>query len=311
MDIIDVTIRESVYMRSGMTEEKALVYLREYVQLMPFKEVRDVEICFLDNRKQGTLLYNEEYIKGCHEIVKGKFGLIAVLHPDLVDLNKWNPNVIKLFRTVRFMINKPVDDHTEEIIDYLHALGVEVSLNVIYISRKEDQFILDYLDVAEKHKAERFCFADSCGGCTPAIVRKWVDLLREHNKSIALNFHFHDHMRLALANATVCFNDVDIIDASVCGLGKGGGNLNLEAVVFAERKTKALDVTQREVVNYARLLKFLIKDILEDDWKMALENYKNMLIGLYDCNLKEIASMEEKSSGDVMRFFELISAMKS
>jgi len=311
MDIIDVTIRESVYMKRGMTEEKALVYLREYVKLMPFKEVRDVEICFLDNHKQGTLLYNEEYIKGCYEIVKGKFGLIAVLHPDLVDLSRWNPDVIKLFRTVRFMINKPVDAHTEEIIDYLHALGVEVSLNVIYISRKEEKFVLDYLDVAKKHNAERFCFADSCGGCTPTIVRKWVDFLRERNKTIALNFHFHDHMRLALANATVCFDDVDIIDASVYGLGKGGGNLNLEAVVYAERKTKAIDVTQEEVVNYAKLLKFLMKDILEEEWETVLEDYKNMLIGLYDCNLKEIAAMEEKSAGDVMKFFELISERES
>lgn len=311
MDIIDVTIRESVYMKRGMTEEKALVYLREYVKLMSFKEVRDVEICFLDNHKLGTLLYNEEYIKGCYEIVKGKFGLIAVLHPDLVDLSKWNPDVIKLFRTVRFMINKPVDAHTEEIIEYLHALGVEVSLNVIYISRKEEQFVLDYLAVAEKHEAERFCFADSCGGCTPTIVRKWIDFLREHNKTIALNFHFHDHMRLALANATVCFDDVDIIDASVYGLGKGGGNLNLEAVVYAERKTKAIDVTQEEVVNYAKLLKFLMKDILEEEWETALEDYKNMLIGVYDCNLKEIAVMEEKSAGDVMKFFELISARES
>lgn len=311
MDIIDVTIRESVYMKRGMTEDKALVYLREYVKLMPFKEVRDVEICFLDNHKQGTLLYNEEYIRGCYEIVKGKFGLIAVLHPDLVDLSKWNPDVIKLFRTVRFMINKPVDAHTEEIIDYLHALGVEVSLNVIYISRKEEQFVLDYLAVAEKHKAERFCFADSCGGCTPTMVRKWVDFLREHDKTIALNFHFHDHMRLALANATVCFDDVVIIDASVYGLGKGGGNLNLEALVFAERKTKAIGVTQEEVVNYAKLLKFLMKDILEEDWEPALENYRNMLIGVYDCNLKEIAAMEEKSARDVMKFFELISAKES
>ena len=307
MDIIDVTIRESVYMKRGMTEDKALVYLREYVKLMPFKEVRDVEICFLDNHKQGTLLYNEDYIKGCYEIVNGKFGLIAVLHPDLVDLNKWNPEVIKLFRTVRFMINKPVDAHTEEIIDYLHALGVEVSLNVIYITRKEEQFVLDYLDVAEKHHAERFCFADSCGGCTPSLVRKWVDFLRKHNKTIALNFHFHDHMCLALANATVCFDDVDIIDASVYGLGKGGGNLNLEAVVNAERKTKGTCISKTEVVSYAKLLKFLMKDILEEDWEKALEDYKNMLIGVFDCNLKEIAALEEQAGGDIMRFFELIS----
>lgn len=307
MDIIDVTIRESVYLRRGMTEEKAQVYLREYVNLMPFSEVRDVEICFLDNLKQGTLLYNEDYIRGCHKIVNGKFGLIAVLHPDLVDLKLWNPDVIKLFRTVRFMINKPIDEHTEEIIDYLHALGVEVSLNVIYITRKEEPFVQDCLRIAEAHKVERFCFADSCGGCTPTMVRKWVEYLRERNQSIALNFHFHDHLHLAMANATVCFDDVDIIDASVYGLGKGGGNLNLEAVVFAERKTKGKVVKQEEVVNYAKLLKFLMRDILEEDWQKSLEDFKNHLIALYDCNLKEIAAIEEVSGDDYFKFYELIS----
>lgn len=307
MDIIDVTIRESVYMKRGMTEEKAQVYLREYINLMPFSEVRDVEICFLDNLKQGTLLYNEDYIRGCHKIVNGKFGLIAVLHPDLVDLKLWNPDVIKLFRTVRFMINKPLDDHAEAIIDYLHALGVEVSLNVIYITRKEEQFVLDCLRVAEKHQVERFCFADSCGGCTPALVRKWVDFLRNKNKTIALNFHFHDHLRLAMANATVCFDDVDIIDASVYGLGKGGGNLNLEAVVFAERKTKGKPIAQKEIVNYGKLLEFLMKDILEEDWETALEDYKNKLIGVYDCNLKEISAIEEQAGGDYQKFFALVS----
>ena len=308
MDIIDVTIRESVYLKHGMTEKKALLYLKEYVKLMPFKEVRDVEICFLDNMKQDTLLYDENYIRGCHEIVNGKFGLVAVLHPDLVDLSRWNSDVVKLFRTVRFMINKPLDAHAEEIIDYLHALGVEVSLNVIYISRKDEQFVQDCLSVAEKHNVERFCFADSCGGCTPALVRRWVGFLKDRNKTIALNFHFHDHLKLAMANAVVCFEDVDIIDASVYGLGKGGGNLNLEAVVFAERKTKGRPVSQKEIVSYAQLLKFLMKDIFEENWEVALEDYKNRLIGVYDCNLKEISSLEEKAGDDIMKFFTLISA---
>ena len=310
MDIIDVTIRESVYLKHGMTEEKALVYLREYVKLMPFKEVRDVEICFLDNLKQGTLLYKEDYIRSCYDIVNGKFGLVAVLHPDLVDISQWNPEVIKLFRTVRFMINKPLDAHAEEIIDFLHNQGVEVSINVIYITRKDEQFVQDCLAIAESHNVERFCFADSCGGCTPSLVRKWVGFLKARNQTIALNFHFHDHLRLAMANAVVCFEDVDIIDASVYGLGKGGGNLNLEAVVFAERKTKGRPISQEEVVNYGYLLQFLMKDILEEDWEYALEDYKNKLIGVYDCNLKEISSLEDQAGDDIMKFFELISIDK-
>lgn len=310
MDFIDVTIRESVYLKKGMNEEKAIVYLKKYCELMPFNEVRDVEICFLDNMKEGTLLYNENYIKACNSIVNGKFGLIAVIHPNLVDLNKWNPEVIKMFRTVRFMINGPIDKHAEEIIDYLHNLGVEVSINVIYITRKDEQFVAECLDIAEKHNVERFCFADSCGGITPSSVMQWVKFIRNRNKTIALNFHFHNHFNLALANAVACFDDVNIIDASVYGLGKGGGNLNLEDIVYATRKTKGIQITQNQVVKYAELLKFLMKEVLEENWEKSLQDYKNLLIAVYDCNLKEIEAMEQASDGDIMKFFELISEPK-
>lgn len=311
MDFIDVTIRESVYLKRGMTEEKAVKYLKKYCELMPFCEVRDVEICFLDNLKQGTLLYNEDYIRACNEVVNGKYGLIAVIHPNLVDLDKWNPEVIKLFRTVRFMVNGPIDAHAEEIIDYLHNLGVEVSINVIYITRKNEDFVAECLAIAEKHNVERFCFADSCGGITPASVMHWVKFIRSINKTISLNFHFHDHFNLALANAIACFDDVNIIDASVYGLGKGGGNLNLEDTVCATRKTKGIAIPQEQVVKYAELLKYLMKEILEEDWEKALEDYKNLLIAVYDCNLKEIDAMEQASEGDIMQFFKLISVPKA
>lgn len=310
MEFIDVTIRESVYLKRGMTEEKAIVYLQKYCELMPFNEVRDVEICFLDNMKQGTLLYNEEFILKASEVANGKFGLVAVLHPNLVDLDKWNPEVIKKFRTVRFMINDKVDAHAEEIIDYLHNLGVEVSINVIYISRKDEANVEENLAIAQKHNCERFCFADSCGGCTPACVMQWMKFIKERDSKIALNFHFHDHFNLALANALTCFDYVDILDASVYGLGKGGGNLNLEDTIYATRKTKGMAITPQQVVNYAHLLHFLMKDILEEDWQTALEEYKNLLIAVYDCNLKEIAAMEEAADGDYFKFFELISSPK-
>lgn len=310
MEFIDVTIRESVYLKRGMTEEKAIKYLLKYCELMPFSEVRDVEICFLDNLNQGTFLYNENYIRECHEIVNGKFGLVAVIHPNMVDLDKWNPEVIKLFRTVRLMINGPINAHTEDIIDYLHNFGVEVSINIIYITRKTEEFVAECLEISRKHNVERFCIADSCGGITPVGVMHWVNYVRSISKTIALNFHFHDHFNLAIANAVTCFDDVDIMDASVYGLGKGGGNLNLEDTIYAIRKTKGLAITQINVVKYAELLKYLMKEILEEDWEKALDDYKNLLIAVFDRNLKEIAIIEDEAGNDIMKFFSLISEGK-
>lgn len=307
MEYIDVTIRESVYLKHGMTEKRACEYLKRYVELMPFPEVTAVEICFLDNNKKGTLLYDEEYIREAYEIVKGKYHLIAVIHPDLVDLDAWNPDVIKLFKTVRFMINAPIDDHAERIIEYLHELGVEVSLNVIYISRKDYSFVDEVLKIAQKHHVEFFTFADSCGHCLPGDVKRDIQYIKLRDTNIKLNYHLHDHYGMALANATTVYFDLNRIDCSAHGIGKGGGNLSLENIVFASRQMKGTTVSTAEVVSYARLLKFLVQDIFQENWDAVEDAYKNLLIGVYNCNLKEVSAAEEQSEGDLIKFCEEIS----
>lgn len=310
MEYIDVTIRESVYLKHGMNEERACEYLKRYVDLMPFPEVTSVEICFLDNNEKGTLLYDENYIKTAHEIVKGKYNLIAVIHPSLVDIDNWNPEVIKLFKTVRFMINTPIDKHTEDIMDYLHKLNVEVSLNVIYISKKDDLFVEECLKIAQKHNVEYFTFADSCGHCLPKDVQHNIEFIKLRDSKIQLNYHLHDHFGMALANATSIYFDLDRIDCSAHGIGKGGGNLSLESIVFASRQMRGIRVTSDEVVKYAKLLRYLVKDIYMENWEVVEEDFKNLLVGVCNCNLKEVALVEKEAGNDFLKYCEVICNLK-
>ena len=302
MDFIDVTIRESVYLKHGMNEQKALIYLDKYKELMPFEEVKYLELCFLDNHQKGTLLYDPDFIRAAYEKVKGRYGLTAVLHPGLVDLERWDPEVIRCFSSIRFMINGKMDEHCEAVIDYIHALGVAVSINVIYISRKDRDFVLDCLRVARRHNVEVFTFADSCGSCMPEEVTKQLGFVKDYDPAFKRNFHFHNHFNLALTNALACSDLVDLMDASVHGYGKGGGNLNLEQVLFSGRVRSGRLVPAEAVVRYAELLKFLVGDIFEEDWRQALEEYKNLLIGYYNLNLKDVDELEEQSGGDAICF---------
>lgn len=306
MNYIDVTIRESVYLKRGMTEEKALTYLKEYVKLMPFPEVKDVELCFLDNDVKGTLLYNELFINCAYDILNGKYGMVAVIHPDRVDLEKWNKEVIRKFKTVRFMINGKMNQHAIDIIEYLHRLGVGVSINVIYISKKDKDFVEDCIKLAEKYEVEDFCLADSCGNCLPERVVDDMTFIKEHKTKMRLNYHFHDHFGTALANALAVYPMVDIIDCSLYGIGKGGGNLSLEKIVFAGRKIEKANIETAEVLKYAKLLKFLVQDILEEDWKTVEESYINLLTGVFNRNLKEVAFAEKNSEGSYEKLLELL-----
>lgn len=305
MNIIDVTIRESTYLPNGMDEKKALLFLSRYVEWMQFDEIKGIEICFLDNMKKGPLLYDESFILASKRIVGDRFGLIAVVHPDQVDLSHWNPDIVRLFHTVRLMINNTLDQKAIDIIDYLHDLGVRVSLNVIYISRKDEPFVDRCISVAEEHKVEYFCLADSCGGCSPEKVNYWIGFIQDRCRSLTLNFHFHDHFHLALANAITSLRCTNMVDGSILGYGKGGGNLALEDIILAYRKMHSTPIPKGQILSYYHLVQFLVQSIFEGNWDQSYEEFKNLLIALYDLNLKEINQLEREANGNPDSFIEL------
>jgi hypothetical protein len=57
----------------------------------------------------------------------------------------------------------------------------------------------------------------------------------------------HNHTGRALTNFYTCKNNnIDIIDASILGLGKGGGNLKLEEIIVNEYFIRLLEFIEFE-----------------------------------------------------------------
>lgn len=66
-----------------------------------------------------------------------------------------------------------------------------------------------------------------------------IKLLRKHN--INIGFHLHNHTDRALLNYYFCVEKkINIIDTSILGLGKGGGNLALENIINNENLIELL-----------------------------------------------------------------------
>ena len=65
-------------------------------------------------------------------------------------------------------------------------------------------------------------------------------------------------------------------------------------------------IKRQEIIAYAQLLQYLFDDILEEDGTVQ-EEYKNILIGLFDCSLKNAKRIEDISEKKFIRFCELIS----
>ncbi len=107
-------------------------------------------------------------------------------------------------------------------------------------------------NIAKKFKGSNFLyiyFADSHGNLN-LINDYWkfkdaIEIFKENN--FMVGFHLHNHTDRALLNYYYGLqNNINIMDTSICGLGKGGGNLKLENIIINENLIELLSFMKKE-----------------------------------------------------------------
>lgn len=115
--------------------------------------------------------------------------------------------------------------------EVVRKLGFEVSFNVMYMSEWESNPELMSLIQNVDGVVDYFYMVDSFGGVFPEDVKKSMDLIRSKT-DIKLGFHGHNNLEMALSNTlTAIENGVDIVDATITGMGRGAGNLKMELLL--------------------------------------------------------------------------------
>lgn len=294
MDIIDVTLRESIYYKNGMTYAKRLSYLKHLVKCVIADFLRYIEIGYIDTLGGGELNYDPKYIEDAYYICKGKIKLAAMMHSNLVELDKWDKSVLSKLSLVRIMLSKNTVDECEKFIDYFHNIGVQVAINRIYSANVSTEKLLSL----EKHIADIgtdiFYCADSSGSYTPEYIMDLCSQLVNCKGHMKIGLHLHDHMQMALCNTVISQNaGLDMADVSITGAGKGGGNLKMEyALPLLFRNHIDVNLLT-ELLRLIHLFDLVIGKNDERD----KSDFLNFLTGLWRLNLKEIAKIEEKSQG--------------
>lgn len=113
----------------------------------------------------------------------------------------------------------------------LKRMGFQVGFNVMYMSTWFDQngFFESLSDVNDV--ADYFYMVDSFGGVYPKDVIKTYDRIK-NDLTIKIGFHGHNNLELALINTITAIDcGVDIIDATITGMGRGAGNLKTELLL--------------------------------------------------------------------------------
>lgn len=231
--VLDCTIRDGGYY-TNWDFSKDLV--NQYLSSMNQLPVDYLEIGYRSRAMKGYLgkyFYSPVYELQDIRLRSNKRLVIILNERDVKpeDLDDLLSPVKGLIDMVRMAIDPQNLKSALVLAAIIKKMGFEVGFNVMYMSKWKQ-----YGDFVKELKnvdglADYFYMVDSYGGVYPNDVIETIDLVKQ-NTSCKLGFHGHNNLELALINSlTAVEHGVEIIDATVLGMGRGAGNLKTELLL--------------------------------------------------------------------------------
>lgn len=158
------------------------------------------------------------------------------------DLDRLLAPIQGLADMVRIAIDPKNIDRAIVLAKAVKGMGFEVGFNVMYMSRwaEVDGFLPKLKEI--NGIADLFCMVDSFGGITPMEVKTTLAEIRKYT-NVPVGFHGHNNLQLGLINTlTAIENGIDYVDATITGMGRGAGNLEMELLLAFLNKHNGLDV---------------------------------------------------------------------
>lgn len=235
MKILDCTLRDGGYYTNWDFDQSTIdTYFNAFNQL----PVDYLEVGYRSTPMPGYLgkyfycpIHVLEYIKS-----KTNKKLVVILNEK--DIREEHAEtllspIIGLVDMVRIAIDPQKIKRAILLAKKVKKMGFEVGFNVMYMSTwKEHKDFLELIPEVDGI-ADYFYMVDSYGSVYPDDVKEIIRLVRSLTK-VKLGFHGHNNLEMALANTLTAIDEgIDIVDATVTGMGRGAGNLKTELLLTA------------------------------------------------------------------------------
>lgn len=232
--LLDCTLRDGGYY-TDWDFDKALV--DDYFESMNNLPIEYIEIGYrstkINNQYLGEYFYlPKKRIEEIRKISKKKLAVILNekdIRPE--HLNYLMSDFIGLIDMVRIAIDPKNIIRSIDLAKGLKEMGFTVGFNVMYMSNwlKDSNFLKSLNQV--NNVADYFYMVDSYGGVCPEDVEKIYKEVKKHI-NVKIGFHGHNNLELGLINSITAIHcGVDIIDATITGMGRGAGNLKMELLL--------------------------------------------------------------------------------
>lgn len=244
MKILDCTLRDGGYYTNW---DFSLPTVESYIKAMNELPIDYIEVGYRNNPTKtylGKFGYTpvsvlEQLRKKCKKNIAIMLNEKSTRPEDLDRLLK---PIVKLVDMVRIAIDPKNICRAIILAEAVKKMGFEVGFNVMYMSKwsEIDGFLPKLQGI--NGIADLICMVDSFGGITPREVK---DILIEVRKftNVAVGFHGHNNLQLGLINTlTAIENNIDYVDATILGMGRGAGNLQMELLLTYLNKHYGLEL---------------------------------------------------------------------
>lgn len=243
LKILDCTLRDGGYYTNWDFNQKVI---DAYIGAMNQLPIDYLEVGYRNNLSTGYLgklgYTPVSVLKRIRENSNKKIAVMLNEKSTLPkDLDKLLKPIQGMADMIRIAINPDNIDRAIVLAKSVKSYGFEVGFNVMYMSTwlQNESFIKKLKNI--NGVADLFCMVDSYGGVTPSEVKEIISLVRK-NTNVPIGFHGHNNLELGLVNTlTAIEEDVDFVDATILGMGRGAGNLKMELLLTYLNK-EGLDV---------------------------------------------------------------------
>lgn len=230
--LVDVTLRDGSHaMGHSYTEEQVIAV----AERLDKAGVEIIEISHGDGLGGSSVNYgfsktNELLLLEAAAPVVKHSKLGALLLPGIGTITDLEEAYARGVRAVRVATHVTEADVAIQHIKAAKAKGMFAVGFLMMVHMVSPEKILEQARIFEDAGADYVNLADSAGHLLPDEVKARVGLLAE-KLSIPVGFHAHNNLGQAIANSIAAVDaGVTYLDGSLCGLGAGAGNTQMEVL---------------------------------------------------------------------------------
>lgn len=311
MQLLDCTLRDGAYIVDAKFGTSAIKGIIDKLQKA---NIEVIECGWLKNseHKIGTTFFHvPEDISMYVNQKSEKSVFVAMIDWDRYDLNYLPQNNHSILDAIRVVFPRGKAKEGIEVGRQILAKGYKVYFQAANTLAYTDDELVELAQYVNAIDAEALSIVDTFGAMYEEDLDRIIEILDESLDSrIKLGFHSHNNQQLSFALTQYFVNRLQyserdvVVDASLCGMGRGAGNTTTElAASFLNRKyncnyemNQILDAIDLYMGNFQE--KF--------SWGYSTPYF---ISGMYCCHVNNIAYLQKNHRTNAKDMNEIIKSL--